>query len=202
MPIGGDMLEKKKLFKEVMSWVYTIAGALILVTILDTKVFAMVQVQQRSMESTLHEGQELLVDKVSYDFTEPKRGDIIIFLENRTKDNSFDDFRIFLDDVAQKKQDNTRLVKRVIGLPGDEIDLRDGYVYLNGEKLNETYTQGTTLTQGVNFPLKVADGKLFVLGDNREVSRDSRFFGLIDKKQVEGKARLRVWPLNKISSVK
>ncbi|GFZ32894.1 signal peptidase I [Clostridium zeae] len=196
------MLEKKKIFKEVMSWVYTIAGALILVTILDTKVFAMVQVQQRSMENTLHDGQELLVDKVSYDFTEPQRGDVVIFLENRSRDNSFSDFKIFLDDVIQRKQENTRLVKRVIGLPGDEIDLRDGYVYVNGEKLNETYTQGTTVKQGVNFPLKVSEGKLFVLGDNREVSIDSRSFGLIDKKQVEGKARLRVWPLDKISSVK
>ncbi|WP_207753051.1 signal peptidase I [Clostridium yunnanense] len=196
------MIEKKKILKEAMSWIYTIAGALILVTILDTKVFAMVQVQQRSMENTLHEGQELLVDKVSYGFTEPKRGDIIIFLENRSKENSFEDFKIFLDDVTQKKQQNTRLVKRVIGIPGDEIDLRDGYVYVNGEKLNETYTQGTTVTEGINFPLKVSEGKLFVLGDNREVSIDSRSFGLIDKKQVEGKARLRIWPLDKISSVK
>ncbi|MBK1812590.1 signal peptidase I [Clostridium sp. YIM B02505] len=195
-------MEKKKILKEAMSWIYTIAGALILVTILDTKVFAMVQVQQRSMENTLHEGQELLVDKVSYGFTEPKRGDIIIFLENRSKENSFEDFKIFLDDVTQKKQQNTRLVKRVIGIPGDEIDLRDGYVYVNGEKLNETYTQGTTVTEGINFPLKVSEGKLFVLGDNREVSIDSRSFGLIDKKQVEGKARLRIWPLDKISSVK
>ncbi|GKU27745.1 signal peptidase I [Clostridium folliculivorans] len=196
------MIEKRKIFKEVMSWIYTIAGALILVTILDTKVFAMVQVQQRSMENTLHDGQELLVDKVSYDFTEPQRGDVVIFLENRSRDNSFSDFKIFLDDVTQRKQENTRLVKRVIGIPGDEIDLRDGYVYLNGEKLNETYTQGTTVKQGISFPLKVSDGKLFVLGDNREVSIDSRSFGLIDKKQIEGKARLRVWPLDKISSVK
>ncbi|GFP77909.1 signal peptidase I [Clostridium fungisolvens] len=196
------MVEKKKIFKEFMSWVYTIAGALILVTILDTKVFAMVQVQQRSMENTLHDGQELLVDKVSYDFTEPQRGDVVIFLENKMRDNSFSDFKIFLDDVTQRKQENTRLVKRVIGVPGDEIDLKDGYVYVNGEKLNETYTQGTTVKQGINFPLKVSDGKLFVLGDNREVSIDSRSFGLIDKKQVEGKARLRVWPLDKISSVK
>lgn len=196
------MVEKKKIFKEVMSWVYTIVGALILVTILDTKVFAMVQVQQRSMENTLHDGQELLVDKVSYDFTEPQRGDVVIFLENRIRDNSFSDFKIFLDDVTQRKQENTRLVKRVIGVPGDDIDLKDGYVYVNGEKLNETYTQGTTVKQGINFPLKVSDGKLFVLGDNREVSIDSRSFGLIDKKQVEGKARLRIWPLDKISSVK
>ncbi|WP_238475917.1 signal peptidase I [Clostridium manihotivorum] len=194
------MIDKKKVFKEIMGWVYPIIGALILVTILDTKVFAMVQVQQRSMENTLENGQELLIDKITYDFKEPKRGDIIIFLEDKSRDKALSDFKIFLDDLFNRK--DIRLVKRVIGVPGDEIDLKDGCVYVNGNKLAENYAQGNTEKQQINFPLKVSKGKLFVLGDNREVSIDSRSFGLIDENQVEGKARLRIWPLDKVSTIK
>jgi len=94
------------------------------------------------------------------------------------------------------------LVKRVIGIPGDEVNIKDGYVYINGEKLKEPYVKGETFSGEINFPIKVPDNKLFVLGDNRPVSKDSRAFGLINSDQVEGKAIFRVFPFNKIGAIK
>ncbi|HBY71484.1 MAG TPA: signal peptidase I, partial [Lachnospiraceae bacterium] len=134
-----------------------------------------------------------------------KRGDIIIFLENEEKGNIIDNFirsvknRFSSSDEIAAEQE--RLVKRVIGVAGDEIDIQDGYVYINGERLEESYVNGITLPGNVKLPITVGEGELFVIGDNREVSRDSRDFGPIDVKQVEGKAVFRVYPFNQIGKV-
>ncbi|HCM12783.1 MAG TPA: signal peptidase I, partial [Lachnospiraceae bacterium] len=134
-----------------------------------------------------------------------KRGDIIIFLENEEKGNIIDNFirsvknRFSSSDEIAAEQE--RLVKRVIGVAGDEIDIQDGYVYINGERLEESYVNGITLPGNLKLPITVGEGELFVIGDNREVSRDSRDFGPIDVKQVEGKAVFRVYPFNQIGKV-
>jgi len=203
------MKDKKKIIKEVRSWFFSILGAFFIVTLLNSKVFAKVQVQQSSMENTLFTNQQLIVDKLSYNFSEPQRGDIIIFLENEEKGTIVDDaFRnidniVSLFDTDNKvSESHSRLVKRVIGVQGDEIDIKDGYVYLNGNKLKEPYVKGETLNGDFKLPIKVRQNKLFVLGDNRPVSKDSRKFGLIDIKQVEGKAIYRVYPFDKVGSLK
>lgn len=203
------MKDKKKIIKEVRSWFFSILGAFFIVTLLNSKVFAKVQVQQSSMENTLFTNQQLIVDKLSYNFSEPQRGDIIIFLENEEKGTIVDDaFRNIYNIVSLFDTDNkvseshSRLVKRVIGVQGDEIDIKDGYVYLNGNKLKEPYVKGETLNGDFKLPIKVRQNKLFVLGDNRPVSKDSRKFGLIDIKQVEGKAIYRVYPFDKVGNLK
>lgn len=94
------------------------------------------------------------------------------------------------------------LVKRVIGVPGDEVNIKDWYVYINGQRLNEPYVKEQTVIKELKLPIRVGENKLFVLGDNRPVSKDSRMFGLIDYKLVEGKAIYRIFPLNKIGAVK
>lgn len=203
------MKDNKKVIKEIRSWVFSILGAFLIVTLLNSKVFAKVQVKQSSMESTLYTNQQLIVDKLSYNFSKPKLGDIIIFLEDEEKGNIIDDalqnidnlVSIFKsgDDVSEK---HIRLVKRVIGIEGDEVDIKDGYVYLNGKRLEEPYVNGETLSREFNLPVKVGHNKLFVLGDNRPVSKDSRKFGLIDIKQVEGKAIYRVYPFNEIGKLR
>lgn len=182
-------------------------SAFILVMFLNVTVFATTQVRQTSMKNTLVEGQHLFVEKVSYLFGSPKQGDIIIFLDNKHNTNYFSRYTIFLKDVSEifkpvEEKTNIRLVKRVVGVPGDEVDIRDGKVYVNGEPLDEPYVIGQTLKRDLSFPATVPDGKYFVLGDNREASRDSRNFGFIDKDQVEGKAVFRVWPLDKIGILK
>jgi signal peptidase I len=196
---------KKAVIKEIKSWIFTILGALFIVALLNTEVFAKVQVQQHSMENTLFEKQQLIIDKLSYNFTEPKRGDIIIFLENEEKGNILKCALRSMDEVVSVFNDSVkskRLVKRVIGIAGDDIDIKNGYVYVNGEKLEEPYANGQTINGDFKLPTKVGENKLFVLGDNRSVSKDSRKFGLIDCKQVEGKAIFRVYPFNAISKVK
>lgn len=202
------MKDKKLVIKEIRSWIFSIVGAFFIAVLLNTKVFAMVQVQQSSMENTLFSNQKLIVDKLSYNFAEPQKGDIIIFLENEENGTLVEDtLRIIGEMISTFKngkdssEDENRLVKRVIGVAGDEIDIKDGSVYVNGQKLEEAYVSGETMNGEIKLPIKIGEDKLFVLGDNRRVSKDSRRFGLIDIKQVEGKAIYRVYPFNKIGKI-
>jgi signal peptidase I len=193
-------LKYKNAIKEIRGIFLTIIGSIIIVTVVNTKALASAKVQQESMEDTLYNNEKLIVDKLSYNFTEPKRGDIIIFFDHEEKGNIFEESYEYLKEIASVSYNTdtrTRLVKRVIGIPGDEIDIKDGYVYLNGEKLEETYAKGTTYSKDTILSTKVKEGTLFVLGDNREVSKDSREFGLININQVEGKAVFRLSPLNR-----
>ena len=199
------MRNEKPIQKEIGSWIIVIVVALVLSLFIDSTIIAKAEVEQSSMENTLFEGQQLIVNKLSYTFDEPKRGDIIIFLENEEKGNIIDNFirsvknRFSSSDEIAAEQE--RLVKRVIGVAGDEIDIQNGYVYINGERLEESYVNGITLPGNLKLPITVGEGELFVIGDNREVSRDSRDFGPIDVKQVEGKAVFRVYPFNQIGKV-
>jgi len=197
-------LNKKSILKELKGWALATGGAFVLVMLLNTKVFALPQVQQDSMQNTLFEGQRLFVDKLSYKFHEPRKGDVIVFLENKVGDGFFSGFETYLTDVTdmfKNEKINDRLVKRVIGVPGDVINIKNSCVYVNGEKLEEEYAKGGTFTREITFPVKVPKGKLFVLGDNREVSRDSREFGFIEFKNVEGKVRFKVWPFKEAGRV-
>lgn len=192
----------KMVLREIIEWIVVFATAFILVALLNTAVFATTQVRQTSMQDTLMEGQHLFVEKWSYAFGDPSRGDIIVFIRDEYPENYFEKVRIFLRDVKDvlkpvEKKTNVRLVKRVIGIPGDVVDIQNGKVYLNGEELSEPYIKGETNLREFSFPVTVPEGKYIVFGDNRQVSSDSRSFGFIDRRQVEGKAVFRFWPLNK-----
>jgi signal peptidase I len=160
------------------------------------------------MNNTLHDGQRLIVDELSYDFSKPQRGDIITFYPNETKGTIFNDFNRYVTSIenriknADPQDEHERLIKRVIGIEGDVIDIKDGSVYRNGEKLDEPYAVGTTDTNGMQFPVTVGKDELFVLGDNREVSRDSREIGMVKISHVEGKAFFRIYPFGKVGSIK
>lgn len=194
-------MRKKSIIKEIKSWTFSILSALIIVLLIEIKIFAKVQVQQTSMESTLHNNEQLILDKLSYNFVEAERGDIIVFLENEEKGNVIDEALRNIEDILNSEK-HRRLVKRVIGVSGDEIDIKNGYVYLNGYKLEETYTKGETISAEFKLPAIVGENQLFVLGDNRTVSKDSRQLGFIDYKQVEGKIVYRVYPFDQIGKIK
>lgn len=199
------MIKKKVLIKEIKNWTFSILGAFIIAVILNSNVFATVLVQQRSMENTLYNSQKLVLDKLSYNFVKPSRGDIIIFLKNKQRGTIIDDAAMFVNDIKSPSKNtdkSKRLVKRIIGIPGDEVNIKDGYVYVNGNKINEPYVKGETFSHELKFPIKVSENKLFVLGDNRPVSEDSRSFGLINYNQVEGKAVFRVFPFNEMGTIK
>jgi signal peptidase I len=145
------------------------------------------QVQQKSMERTLEPGQYVLVDKLTPRWDSYSRGDVVVF-----------------NPPPAWTSDPTPFIKRVIGLPGDEITLKDdGLVYVNGTPLDEPYTytnsagvhEPTTNENGVQHWV-VPAGDLFVMGDHRQASADSRSFGPIPISNVIGRAFLRYWPLS------
>lgn len=204
---GVDVMSGKAILKEIWEWIVIFGAAFILVALLNTAVFSTTQVRQTSMQDTLLEGQHLLVEKVSYAFGGPSRGDIIVFLENRYPDNYFDKVRIFITDVGDifkpvERKTHVRMVKRVIGIPGDEVDIHEGKVFVNGREIEEEYVKGVTFQREQPLPVKLGENEYFVLGDNREVSKDSRTFGTIKRSQIEGKAVFRFWPISAFGSLK
>ena len=144
-------------------------------------------VKQSSMEPNFYENDYLFVSKQSYTFSEPKRGDVVVVHSSLLRENG----------------DEKLLIKRIIGLPGDKIDISDGKVYINGEELVEDYTKEGYTTGDVDG-LVVPKDEVFCMGDNRRVSIDSRApeVGCIDMDAVVGKVFLRLYPFNKIGFIK
>jgi len=198
------MEKKSNVLKEIRSWVLVFVGAFLLAFLVNSEVLSKVIVDQSSMENTLFSGQQLLVNQFTYVFDKPERGDIIIFFPNEEKGNLIDGFERYIDgyrEMFTKEELHERYVKRVIGVAGDTIDIQDGYIYLNGEKLEEAYANGQTEKRSFELPYTVQEGELFVVGDNRDVSLDSREIGPIKTTQVEGKAFFRVYPFSEFGKI-
>ena len=140
------------------------------------------EVEGASMENTLHNGDNLIVDKFSYRFHDPERFDIIVF--------------------PFQFQDNTYYIKRIIGLPGETVQIMDdGSIYINGEKLEENYGMEVIKPETIGRaaePIELGDDEYFVMGDNRNNSSDSRtdMVGNIKRENIIGKAWLRIWPVS------
>ena len=140
------------------------------------------EVEGASMENTLHNGDNLIVDKLSYRFHDPERFDIIVF--------------------PFQFQDNTYYIKRIIGLPGETVQIMDdGSIYINGEKLEENYGMEVIKPETIGRaaePIELGDDEYFVMGDNRNNSSDSRtdMVGNITREYIIGKAWLRIWPVS------
>lgn len=144
-------------------------------------------VKQSSMEPNFYENDYLFVSKQSYTFSEPKRGDVVVVHSS----------------LLQGDGEEKLLIKRVIGLPGEKIDITGGKVYINGKELVEDYTK-EGYTNGEIVGLVIPEGKVFCMGDNRRVSIDSRSpdVGCIDINEIVGKVFLRLYPFNKIGFIK
>ncbi len=203
------MSDKGKVFREILSWLLVIVIPVVLVFVLNVKVFALPVIDQSSMHNTLFEGDLVYVDRFADDLSSLKREDVILFLANgREKQGLWDEISLKFIDIADRfrpkeQKVNERYVKRIIGLPGDVIDITpEGAVYINGELENKSYVVGLTPPRDQTYPLTVPEGHLFVLGDNREISKDSRNFGCISIKSVEGKVRFLLWPLSRVGTVK
>lgn len=137
-----------------------------------------------SMEPNFHNSDYLLVDEISYRFRDPQRGEVIVF--------------------KYPGDERYYYIKRIIGLPGEEVEIKDGKVIIynkdfpDGLILKESYLSENTTTFDKGEKIKIGDNKYFVLGDNRGFSFDSRGWGLLDRKEIIGVTRLRLWPLNKV----
>lgn len=161
--------------------VETLVLTLIIFFVIQTFVAQPYRVEQQSMERTLEPNQYVLVDKLTPRFDEYKRGDIVIF-----------------DPPSSWATDRrTPYIKRIIGLPGDRVAIRDGVVYVDDVPLDEPYVYDgqPTVVTGTDAEWIVPPAELFVLGDHREDSADSRVFGPIPREHVIGRAWLRYWPL-------
>lgn len=183
-------------FKEIAEWIATIVFALLVAMLIKGFLFVPIEVKMVSMQDTLFEGQRLIVYKLGYFFDPPKRGDIVIFEHQEGM------FRGWLKYLPLPNPQEIDYIKRVIALPGDEIDVRDSRIYINGKEYPEPYAKGYTDTMGMELPVTVPENKIFVMGDNREHSSDSRQLGFIDLDKVRGKAVFRIWPLNVAGPVK
>lgn len=199
---------KKSITREVLEWILLIFAAFLIASVIQSELFALTEVNMESMVETLDPGDKLIMNKLAYCFDEPKRGDIIIFLRDEPVNGIIGRASIYISDISKKMKKEfrrNRLIKRVIGVPGDTIEIHDNILYVNGEAQNEPYARVDPFENIVlNRELEktvVLPGELFVLGDNRGQSLDSRSFGMIDQSWVEGKAVFRVMPFKKFGSL-
>lgn len=177
-----------KVMKEMISTLLYLLGVLCLTWLVITFVGQRTEVDGSSMEPMLSNGDNLIVDKISYHFRDPQRYDIIVF--------------------PFKYQENTYYIKRIIGLPGETVQIDEqGNIYINGEILPENYgreiIRADTVGIAVN-PVVLGEDEYFVMGDNRNNSTDSRteIVGNIKRDDIIGRAWVRIWPLNKIGILK
>jgi signal peptidase I len=176
-PEGSEIKKKQSRAGFWLDTLETILLALLLFLAINT-VTSRVRVENISMEPTLQPGYLLIVNKLAYKLGEPKHGDIVVF--HYMGDNNED------------------YIKRVIGLPGDEVKIENGTVYVNGIALNEPYIAAFPAYSGT---WKVPEGSLFVLGDNRNNSSDSHQWGFVDLDDVVGKAVFIYYPFDVIGSL-
>ena len=171
--MGKTKKEKKShsVAYELFGWLVYIAIIVGLTWLIITFVGQRTSVSGHSMETTLQDGDQLIVDKISYRFRDPKRYDIIVF--------------------PYQYEENVYYIKRIIGLPGETVQVKDGYVYINGEKLeSDIYGKEVMQSAGIAAePITLGDDEYFVLGDNRNNSVDSRFadVGTVKASYIEGK---------------
>ncbi|HIR28665.1 MAG TPA: signal peptidase I [Candidatus Choladousia intestinigallinarum] len=178
------MRKKRSIVREVISWIFYLAAVFLAAYLMVNYVAERTRVQGESMYDTLSDGDNLIVDKISYRFTSPKRYDIIVF--------------------PFQYQEDTYYIKRIIGLPGETVQIYDGDIYINGSRLEEDYGYEKIRNSGLaSEPITLGEDEYFVLGDNRNNSSDSRepSVGNVTRDQIIGRAIFRIWPLNRLGLI-
>ncbi len=178
--------------KDAFEWLEVIVTAMVAVVVVFTLVFKVVTIEGGSMRETLHNGDKVVISNLFYT---PKRGDVVVI--SRNIDNTHD------------QESQGPIIKRVIATEGEivDIDFNTGIVYVDGVALDEPYTRTpTNLSYDLTFPVKVDEGCVFVLGDNRNDSHDSRSSlignnGMIDNRYILGKAIVRVFPFDQMGGL-
>ena len=174
---------KPSAWRSVWEWVWPIAIGVVVAKAIMYWVISAATVPTASMAPTIPNPCYILVDHLATEFSAPTRGEVVLF---HFPDNPQ---RIF--------------VKRIIGMPGDTVTIHGGHVYINGQVLNEPYLPHTMVTQGDFGPYVVPQGHYFMLGDNRNISDDSRFWvhKYVARSAIVGRADYVVWPLKKVGSI-
>ncbi|MBC7234334.1 MAG: signal peptidase I [Chloroflexi bacterium] len=183
VPVETPSTDPSGAGSRIKSWlrelVESVLPALVIVLVVNVFLAQATRVEGQSMEPNLHNHQRLIIEKVTYRFRPPQRGDIIV--------------------LRRPYRSSEPLIKRVIGLPGDTVEVKEGKVFVNGQPLEEPYLDQPTW--GTMPPTVVQEEHVFVLGDNRRASNDSRAFGTVPYSDIIGRAWLRYWPPNEIGFV-
>ena len=173
-------------YREIFSMMFYLIFVVVATLLIIRFVGQRTEVSGHSMEDTLDDGDNLIVDKLTYRFRDPVRYDIIVF--------------------PYKYKEDTYYIKRIIGLPGEMVQItEEGNILINGEILEESYGREVMKSPGIAAdPIILGEDEYFVLGDNRNASADSRdpSVGVISGKDIVGRAWLRIWPLNKFGILK
>ena len=180
----ANQTDKERELREAIGWIVYILIVVCATYLIVTYVGQRTKVSGDSMQATLQDGDNLIVDKISYRFRDPKRFEIIVF--------------------PYRYAEDTYYIKRIIGLPGETVQIIDGYVYIDGEKLDEHYGLEVMNNAGnAASPITLGEDEYFVLGDNRNRSADSREsnVGVLHRKELIGRAWVRIWPLKSIGVV-
>ena len=215
------MEEQKSVIKEILEWGYCIIIAVILALLVRYFIGTPTVVQQQSMKTTFMPGDRLILSRLKKTSKKAyERGEIITFEAPSTSVVSIAEAN-FQNPIAEYKNEPTSLfgkfiyyileinkkcyIKRIIGVAGDHVEIKDNRVYLNGEELEEEYIDEGVRTDlgsyGIYSDVIVPEGYVFVMGDNREHSTDSRCFGCVPVTKIEGRVWIRFWPLNKFGKV-
>jgi signal peptidase I len=171
--------------RSAIEWIVILGGALGMALVIKAFLLQAFYIPSPSMVPTLNVGDRVLVNKLSYHVHDVHRGDMVVFERPPLE-----------SDVKIKD-----LIKRIVGLPNETIEARDGHILIDGQVLQEPYLNATArsaMSALTLAPQKIPAGHYFVMGDNRGNSKDSRFFGPIAKKLIVGRAFIRVWPISKI----
>ena len=183
-----EYYSKPSILSIIWSWIWSFIVAFIIVGAVYIFLGRPFTVSGASMYPTLHNGDRMILSKIG----EINRFDIV---------------------VLKAPDENVEYIKRVIGMAGDTLELKQGVLYINGKKIEQPFINTEALQKQTVFiddftlqsligETKIPEGKYFVMGDNRGVSRDSRMIGLIDRKAIEGKAVFTIWPMNQFGGQK
>ncbi|MEZ5239828.1 MAG: signal peptidase I [Microthrixaceae bacterium] len=179
--------DERSPLRNALEWAAVILGAVLVALLVRNFVVQSFQIPSGSMHPTLVEGDRVLVNRLSYRLHDINRGDVIVFERPES--------------APAAPGEPEDLIKRVIGLPGETVSESDGNVLIDGVELSEPYLEPGTLTGDLPEPVTVPEGEVFVMGDNRGNSSDSRFIGPIDEDLVVGRAFAIIWPPSRISGL-
>ncbi|MCM3745924.1 signal peptidase I [Paenibacillus pasadenensis] len=177
---SGEQSRQRYLVPRWLELIAMLVLAILISLLVQQYAIAQTEVHNISMQTTLREGERLLENKLAYVAGSPRRQDIVIIYGPESE---------------------LRLVKRVVGLPGETVTMKDGRLYIDGAPLREPYALGRTEPLSLKLPFTVPAGHVFVLGDNREYSVDSRELGPVRISSLEGKIIFRIWPFHQAGFV-
>ncbi len=171
------------ILKEAFEWGRDIAVAVIVALLITRFVITHTVIPTGSMIPTIAIDDHLIINRVPFYFTDPKAGEVVVFHHGK------------------------ELIKRVIAVPGDTLNIEDGNVYINDVQLDEPYLneQNSTysfMMEDISFPLEIPEDMYFMMGDNRNNSEDSRYFGMIHRDAIYARSWFRIWPLNRLGTLK